>query len=361
MAGKRSSGSRNGKAALELFEALGSSLDIGVVLERAYPALLQLVPADYGALGISSTGRPEDYAWIVARLPPAFFAAYPEMARHDFVRASVMQKLNRVLRDEEMVSRAELESNMMYRRAREVGAPLEQVMAVMLHVDARWQSGLSLFREKKTPFSERERETLQDVTRVLANTVRNCHRFGAAQDWGTALEASLAEEGAAMMLIAPPGIEVARTAGVTAILERWFAPHERRGGLPDAILATLAAAAAAPPGEGAPRSWTKAGPQADLEVSFAPVAGYMGQRPWMVRLEERYRDIPLPVEWQPLLTPRQQEVAGAVLRGADNLVIAGQLGCAEATVKKHLSTVFDKLGVPSRAALIARGAELHRR
>jgi len=46
---------------LELCEALGSALDIQVVLERVYPLLLQLVPVDYGALGISSSGRAEDY------------------------------------------------------------------------------------------------------------------------------------------------------------------------------------------------------------------------------------------------------------------------------------------------------------
>src|SRR5687768_9968765 len=153
-------GSHEGEATLDLLEALGSSLDIRLVLERAYPLLLSLVPADYGALGISSSGKPEDYEWIVAQIPPAFFAAYPEMAQHDFVRTSVSSKLNVVLRDEEMVSRPELEANMMYRRAREVGMPLEQVMAVMLHVDDRWQSGLSLYRERRRPFSEAERASL---------------------------------------------------------------------------------------------------------------------------------------------------------------------------------------------------------
>ena len=46
------------------------------------------------------------------------------MAPHAFVRAHVAKRPNVVLRDDEMVSRSELERNMMYRRAREVGAPL---------------------------------------------------------------------------------------------------------------------------------------------------------------------------------------------------------------------------------------------
>ncbi|MCC6555159.1 MAG: hypothetical protein IT372_19515 [Polyangiaceae bacterium] len=32
--------------------------------------------------------------------------------------------------------------------------------------------------------------------------------------------------------------------------------------------------------------------------------------------------------------------------------MAADLGCTVATVKKHLQRVFDKLGVPSRAALL---------
>ena len=71
----RRSGSCVGKATLNLLEALGSSLDIQIVLERAYPLLLELVPADYGALGISASGRAEDYAWIVSKIPPRWFPA----------------------------------------------------------------------------------------------------------------------------------------------------------------------------------------------------------------------------------------------------------------------------------------------
>src|SRR3712207_5655137 len=51
MARAHTSGPRE-RMVSELLEALGSSLSLRVVLERAYPSLLRLVPADYGALGI---------------------------------------------------------------------------------------------------------------------------------------------------------------------------------------------------------------------------------------------------------------------------------------------------------------------
>jgi len=261
----RAGGSRSSprRAVLELFEALGSSLDLRVVFERAYPLLLGLVGADYGALGVSVSGDPRDFRWLVAGLPPAFFAAYPELAPHDFVRRAVLGRPNVVLCDEQMVDRRALERNPMYRRAREVGVPLEHVMAVMLHaggpsgahadVDARWQSGLSLYRDRRRAFTLRERQTLQDVTPAFVNAVRNCLTYAALRDHGGA-------------------------------------------------------------------------PTVSAE---------------------------LPPAWMRCLTPAQRNVTAGVLRGWDNRLIGDDLGVTTATVKKHLQFIFDRLGVGSRAALMA--------
>lgn len=64
-------------------------------------------------------------------MPDAFFGGYAEMAPHDFVRRAVTKTPNLVLRDSEMVPRSKLESNAMYHRSRDLGMPLEHVMAVM--------------------------------------------------------------------------------------------------------------------------------------------------------------------------------------------------------------------------------------
>jgi DNA-binding CsgD family transcriptional regulator len=351
----------DGKAILDLFEALGSSLDIRTVLERAYPLLLQMVPADYGALGISASGRSEDYEWIVSKIPLAFFAAYPEMAPHDFVRTAVASQPNVVLRDGEMVSRKDLESNLMYRRAREVGVPLEQVMAVMLHVDDRWQSGLALYRDKKRPFSDRERAALQRVTPALVNAVRSCHLFSAAADWGAALEALLLDRDASMVLATPTGIEVARTAGATRLLETWFTPCERRAGrVPEPLAAVLVQAARPAHGPTAPAKWSTSRDDVTLEASFVQLAGSTGKARWMISLQERSHVVALPPAWLPLLTPREQQVTSAALQGWDYRLIGEHLGCEVTTVKKHMSSICIKLGVASRVALVARAAELLR-
>jgi DNA-binding CsgD family transcriptional regulator len=54
------------------------------------------------------------------------------------------------------------------------------------------------------------------------------------------------------------------------------------------------------------------------------------------------------------LSAREAQVAELVLRGLSNQDIARALGMAPATVKKHLSRTFDKVGVDSRAQLIGR-------
>lgn len=56
------------------------------------------------------------------------------------------------------------------------------------------------------------------------------------------------------------------------------------------------------------------------------------------------------------LSKREAEVVELVLLGYRNRDIAATLGAAPATVKKHLTHVFDKVGVDTRSQLIARMA-----
>jgi DNA-binding NarL/FixJ family response regulator len=53
-----------------------------------------------------------------------------------------------------------------------------------------------------------------------------------------------------------------------------------------------------------------------------------------------------------LLTPREVEVARAVATGLRNKEIAEKLSITEGTVKIHLHTIYEKLGVDGRTALV---------
>lgn len=54
------------------------------------------------------------------------------------------------------------------------------------------------------------------------------------------------------------------------------------------------------------------------------------------------------------LSEREAEVAELVLRGYGNRDIAAALGIAPATAKKHLGSIFNKVGVDTRSQLISR-------
>ena len=54
------------------------------------------------------------------------------------------------------------------------------------------------------------------------------------------------------------------------------------------------------------------------------------------------------------LSPREAEVAELVLHGYRNRDIATTLGITPATAKKHLTHVFDKVGVDTRTQLVSR-------
>jgi DNA-binding NarL/FixJ family response regulator len=54
------------------------------------------------------------------------------------------------------------------------------------------------------------------------------------------------------------------------------------------------------------------------------------------------------------LTPREAEIALAVLRGQTTVAIAADLVVSPHTVHAHLRSIFDKLGVSSRQQLAMR-------
>jgi NarL family two-component system response regulator YdfI len=57
------------------------------------------------------------------------------------------------------------------------------------------------------------------------------------------------------------------------------------------------------------------------------------------------------------LTERELQTLRAVAAGETNKGVALQLGISERTVKAHLTSVYNKLGVDSRAAAIAVAAQ----
>ena len=62
--------------------------------------------------------------------------------------------------------------------------------------------------------------------------------------------------------------------------------------------------------------------------------------------------VPSGVLWREKLSSREIEVAEAIEKGASNKVIARALNISERTVKAHVTSIFEKLGVTDRLNLV---------
>jgi DNA-binding CsgD family transcriptional regulator len=351
MAGRSPHGSLHAKSILELNEALSASLNLHEVLKTAFPLLAKLVPTDYGSICVSRSDQPGDYDWLTVDFPVDWFSAYPEMAPHDFVRKAVVREPNSVLRDCDMISRRELESNMMYQRARDLKVPLEHVMSVLVDFNAGWHAGISLYRGQRAPFSEEERAILQELTPMFANAIRNCKTFCVLSRRASLIDAILRQSGVEAVVFDANRVEVARTDGVASLIARWFGSEKLdRAGLPVSLMDHLAKAMQRGESVALPLStWIKLDSCGmELSVSCSPIPGEPSSKCWMLRFAERHL---LPERWRSILTPREQEVASRVVLGWDNTLIAEDLRCEPATVKKHMQRIFDKLAVSNRASL----------
>jgi NarL family two-component system response regulator YdfI len=60
-----------------------------------------------------------------------------------------------------------------------------------------------------------------------------------------------------------------------------------------------------------------------------------------------------------VLTPREYDVLRQVAQGFHSKEIAETIGVSERTVKAHLTSIYNKLGVFSRAEAVAKALQLH--
>ncbi len=348
--------SREQRMVDEVKDTLGVSLDLRLMLKDAFPLLLSLAEADYGALVAPRADSANQAEWIDHNLPSTFLGAYPQMAPHDFVLKSVIENPGVVMCDSEMITRKTLERNMMYQYAREVGVPLERVMAVMLHAGGDFQSGLSLYRDRLRPFSERSQRMLQAVTRALANAVRNCCAHARLHHKSTLSEAILSSEKVAAIVVCSPAHVLRWTPKATELLDGWFTLRERGGErLPRVLLEELAQAQAARAlGREGPWLWKKVVDAAHLSVEFHPSPELIGDSSWTLVFHEVSRILTMPTSWIKLLRPAEREVTSRILLGWDNELIAQDLECAPNTVKVHVKYIFKALGVEKRVTLLCR-------
>ncbi len=349
--------SREKTLTLELVDALASSLELPETLSRVLTMMPRLIPADHVAICMSRPGQPGGYEWMVTGAPTTLFAHYQELAPEDFVRDAVVRRRNVALRDSEMLPRRELKRSPLYLRCRELGLPLEHVMAVLLDVNLDWHCGLTLYRERPQPFSDRNRALLQHLVPLVTRRIRDCRMFGELTARDQILDALFLQD-AAVIVLAPPSREMMRTARATSLLEKWF-PSSERGpsNLPKTLEERLAWVVTREEEAGfGPDMWVHPGEKQNLRATFVRLPPQGGKSPWALVLQEFSHAIPLPADMRRQISTRQAEIVECVLSNWDNEFIAAELGLTPNTVKTHLRNIFPKLGVENRTDLMYQAA-----
>ncbi len=68
--------------------------------------------------------------------------------------------------------------------------------------------------------------------------------------------------------------------------------------------------------------------------------------------QEGGESAPLPPAWPEALTEREREIIRLVEQGLSNKDIAYRLSISDSTVRHHMTSIFDKVGVPNRQKLL---------
>lgn len=340
----------------QLDAALAGATRIEEVRDHAYPLLSRLVSADIGALCSRREGSGE-YDWA-GNLPESWFATYPEIAAHDFVRAAVLRSPNIALADGQMLRQRTKERSVLYQRTRHLS--LEHALSILLTTSGRihpeaedWHGGVTLYRTGRHPFSARETAILQQLAAPFAHALQRCRRTARILDTRS-LEAWLARyAGLEVVALDRCRREIGRTTGATTLIGRWFPAARPSGALPDDLVGRCTAHI--------PLGRTRDFVQRSEETVLL---GWVFHRPpgldgveWLFVLEERSRRPKAPARWRERLTEQDHRIVELVTHGLSNASIAEELQRSEATVKQHIERAFDMLGVNSRTQLCQRAQE----
>jgi DNA-binding NarL/FixJ family response regulator len=91
-----------------------------------------------------------------------------------------------------------------------------------------------------------------------------------------------------------------------------------------------------------------------IEALYAPASPHVPARrlgigiPIMKTVEAD----PQPLAWPEALTEREREIICLVRQGLSNKDIAYKLSISDSTVRHHMTSIFDKVGVPNRQKLL---------
>ena len=308
--------------------ALNSSLSLPQALEAVRPHLLELAQADSMALCLMEITHSLHFQWLVPGHRIPILEEYASLVEHDFFRAPIFARPQRVIRDSELLSRREYERTLICQRSRELEPRIEHIMAVLLPIRPGFFGALALYRNRPRAYSSQNAAVRASLTAHWMNTVRNCSDVQNVAIGTHLIEELYRSSDAAILIVEPPHRQVQRSSHATVLLERWFpTPSDlHSSGLPLPLKERLDALVRMAPDERLDKNvWVSLHADGYRTVRFIELPAPEGPRKWALLMHELPISIPLPAEMKRNLTPRQVTIATYLLRNWTEKQIAGEL------------------------------------
>ncbi|HEU5092664.1 MAG TPA: response regulator transcription factor [Nitrospira sp.] len=91
-----------------------------------------------------------------------------------------------------------------------------------------------------------------------------------------------------------------------------------------------------------------------IEALYAPASPHVpaGRLGLGIPIMKTVEADPQPLAWPEALTEREREIICLVRQGLSNKDIAYKLSISDSTVRHHMTSIFDKVGVPNRQKLL---------
>jgi DNA-binding NarL/FixJ family response regulator len=343
-----------------LMEALIHARSLPELVGGTEKYLTQLVSADCLAMCASRLGQPDLDEWLVARIPDVYFADYAGRKQDDLIRDANLRQPNVVLRDTDILAHEDLVKSPVYQFGLDVGFPLEHVLAVYL-TQAGWEGngGLSAYRMTRRPFSDHERDLIQQLTPMIGDAIQKCRVFVERQLMDHLMELQPEDQKPMYLVMAGPEEVVRKTGPVSTLLESWFSPKELGEGsvrLPQVLKDKLASLMKRTGRvETGLETWERRGEGESLRVTFIQLPYVEGRSYWQLRFQEVVH--PLLASWLTKLTPKEVQITHLLVQGLSDKEIADKARSTVGTVKKQLVSIYRKLkadGVEGRRDIIAR-------
>jgi DNA-binding CsgD family transcriptional regulator/PAS domain-containing protein len=338
---------------LDLVRAVGQARDPDEFLRVALHGVMELVPCPVASINEINPMADRVIFWVEPasfRPPEGASEALADLSgEHPLIRHAAETGDGSAQRISDFWTQAEFHASALYRLVYEPMG-VEYQISVTLPAPKPVVLGLALSREDRD-FSERDRTVLNLARPHLAQAWRSAREQERLRGLVDAANDAVAQEGAGMVVLWDPPVEL--TPGALVTVYRFFGRPSPASPLPSRVEKWVAAQRDRLEEDERldvmrPLSAEVAGRRCTLRY-LPPQAGHPG-----AILVGTQGNQPSGRSFEALgLSAREAEIVRWVTVGDSNAAIATRLHLAPGTVKKHLDHVYAKLGVRGRGPLTA--------